>query len=257
MKKAVSILLLIAATTIISCSKAEHKKEVRILEGGKIELHEANDSQNELDEAPQKWHEVNSKICVLYGYGFNDSDFIQKMNSKLEKEFGLSENGGRILPLVYPNDFMYGKKAYISKLPEKLSNNKISGIVLLGAPENSHTALTKLHSQHENDFYFPIISLFPQDDDITGMEHTSDLVLDRIQKADMTGILSENNNEEFVKIIPDIIEKAIRLEIASKLPLKKDNELYTIAKELALGLKVLRYQDPDTNLVSINHFIIE
>lgn len=256
MKKFLTLALIAASLFVLSCSK-DKKKEVRILEGGKVELYDADQSVSELDDASQKWHFSDSRICVLYGYGFNDADFVKHMNEQLGKEFGLAEENGMILPLVYPDDFMYGKKAYINRLADKISDQNICGILLLGAPENCHTAISRIQDLHENDSFFPVISLFPQDDDVTGMEDCADLVLDHMQKAHMTGILTDSNNEEFSKSIPTIIEKAIRLEIASETPITKDSKLYSIAKELALGMKVTRYADPDTNLISINHFVIE
>lgn len=256
MKKIRIIALIAASLLVFSCSK-DKKKEVRVLEGGKVELYDADNSLSQLDDPSQKWHYSDCRICVLYGYGFNDADFVNKMNETLSKEFGLAQDDGMILPLVYPDDFMYGNKAYITKLAEKLDDQKICGILLLGAPENSHTAISRIQDLHEKDTFFPVISLFPQDDDVTGMENCADIVLDRVQKAHMTGILSDDHNEVFSNAVPEIIKKAISLEIASKTPIRKDSKLYTVAKELVSGMKVSRYQDPDTNLISINHFVIE
>ncbi len=235
-----------------SCEKENFSTS---FEGGFVDVTSAQEDSIVLENATQLWHEDNRCICVLFGYGYNDSDFVSSMKKKLFSEYGNFEEGGLILPLVFPDDFKRGSKAYISSLSSVLEDKNISGIVLLGAPEGTYSAIARLQDLRDEFFDFPVISLFSQDD-VVAMEDSADFVIDKAQKAEINGLVAETE-QSFVSDVPELLLNSVRFAKLANAPFKKNSELYEIVKKLVYPMKVSRYVDPETGLISINHFVLE
>lgn len=231
------------------------KKEPEVFTDGQINLADANPEEYNSDEPTQTWHETNRKICVLYGYGYNSEEFIQETNGRLYKNFGSAENGGLIYSLVFPDDFKRGSRTYITNLTELLNGKEIQGIVLLGAPEGTHVAIARMQDSWGGNLPYPVFTLFPQDD-VLGIEDSSDFVLDKAQKAEINGILAEEE-QTYVQEIPEILENCVKIISYSDSSFEKNAGLFEIVKNICGKLNVTRYSDTDTGLISINHFVLE
>lgn len=234
-----------------NCSK--HKEPISL--DGTINLIDTNGDENLLYENTQTWHQTNKNICVLYGYGYNSAEFVSEMNETLFNKFGSAEDFGLIYPLVFPDDFKRGSKVFITNLTNLLSDKELQGIVLLGAPEGTHIAIARLQDSWGGTLPFPVFTLFPQDD-VLGIEDSSDFVLDKAQKAEINGIVAEEE-QTYVHEIPEILENCVKYISYCDSPLRKDAKLFEIVKKICGNLKVNRYEDPDTGLISINHFVLD
>ncbi|MBP5577715.1 MAG: hypothetical protein J6X67_13255, partial [Treponema sp.] len=49
-------------------------------------------------------HAEDGEICVLFGYGFNSENFYSQIIRNLDTLYGLEENDGMILPLIFPDE---------------------------------------------------------------------------------------------------------------------------------------------------------
>ena len=242
----VSVFLLLAGCSI-------EKQPVQI--DGNVTLRETQPDSVNFDENPQLWHATNKKICVLYGYDYNSPEFIKETNKMLFEKYGSAEDDGLILPVVFPDDLKKGTKVYITNLTYLLEDVELQGIILLGAPEGTHYAIARLQDSWGGTLPYPVFSLFPQDD-ILGIEDSSDFVLDKAQKADINGLINEEEQSE-IKEIPLIIDNCVRFISYSDSAFEKNSKLYEVVKKVCKDLKVERYSDPDTGLISINHFVLE
>jgi len=217
---------------------------------------------NELEiENTKQWENSPEKICVVYGYGYNSAEFINSEKERFEKKYGLSdgtEESGLIIPLVFPDDFKVGNTGRISRLVSLLDNVKVAGVITIGAPEYTNNTLATLRENMEEGKEYPIYTLFPQDD-ILGIEATSDFVLDKAVQQSANNISEmENENDQTTVIgIETIIDNAIDYMLLTEKPLQSDAELLFHVNNIA-GTKynINRYIDPETGLSSINHFII-
>ncbi len=243
--------LIILSLALTSCAK----KEARSKANTQINLLAAESSAELFSEETQLWHATNKRICVLYGYGYNSEDFTSIMNQRLFRKFGSAEDGGLIYPLTFPDDFKRGSRAYITGLAELLSDKELQGIVLLGAPEGTHVAIARMQDSWGGNLPYPVFTLFPQDD-VLGIEDSSDFVIDKAQKAEINGILAEEE-QSYVHEIPEILENCIRYISYSECAFEKNSKLFEVVKKICGKSKVERYSDPDTGLISINHFVLE
>lgn len=197
-------------------------------------------------------------IVVILGYGYNDVEHITKITQTLDSNFGLEgeDKAGLVSILVYPADFMVAGKERISSLVDRVADKNLAGMVIMGAPEGLHIALSKLQDKAEGGKVpYPIFTFFSQDD-VLGSESTSDFVLDYAHKTNTI-------EGEVTDFIPDfdanlILTNAISEMIELREPLKADKNLQGfVQKLLEKNRTVIRYIDGETGLQSINHFIFE
>ena len=210
----------------------------------------------DVESAVQLWHPSTERICILFGYGYNDADFTAKMTAELEARYGSSADGGLILPLVFPDDFKKGGRTYASELVSMLDGENICGIILLGAPDGTHKAVARLQDSFGGTLPYPVFSFFSQDD-VLAMEDSSDILIDKAQKAKIDGMVDNEDELTFVEEVPQILRTAVRIITLSDSPFEKNAALLETAKLLACGTKLERYVDSDTGLVSVNHFVLE
>lgn len=250
-----TILIALTLTSVTSCSRNKDAKP----KTAKVK----NSKKEPVREPPKP---TKQKLCVVFGYGYTSEFWVHKETQHLKDYYGLSDEtnsdqSGLIIPLSWPDDFLVGKTGRISKLNDILDGVEVCGIITLGAPEFANNALAKFREDKEESEFFPIYSLFPQDD-ILAMEAVSDFVLDKAVEASDNIEEIENAKEETKQVIVDgieqIIDNAIEYILKNPKPLKADAELPTHVNNI-IGTKyaIKRYVDPETGLSSINHFIID
>ncbi len=224
-----------------------------------IEIKDTN-SENEglLEDRNQLWHATNKKVIILFGYNYNDESFVEKATKKLSGIFGHSEDGGVIVPVVFPEGFRHKDKAVTSDLFNILDDNSldIAGFISLGAPEKTYRALTRIQDQWNGQIPFPVISMFPQDD-ILGIEDTSSIVINQVQKAESDENMITESEETGVQDAEEILANAVSYILDLTGAPEKDAALATHVRQMLPGKKVHRYTDSETGLYSINHFVIE
>ena len=246
-------ILFIYSILIISCTKDFASSD--IVEGTVV----LNDTDIDISEnamPTQMWHQTNKTLCVLLGYGYNTPELSEEIINLLGTKFGLKEDDGLILPLVYPNDFKRGNKYYISELRNILKDKDLCGIILLGAPEGTNNAIAKIEDSYDGEKPFPVFSFFSQDE-LLGMEYVADFVLDKEMKANISGEVEEEAVQEPVVDFAKIVIHATKSMVMLERPLKKDKNLQSFVEYIVLDNKINRYIDPDTGLYSINHFVLE
>lgn len=237
-------------TTVTSCSKNKTKTSKQV-------------TKEPVREPPKP---TKKKLCIVFGYGYTSEYWVHKETLHLKDYYGLSDEtfsdqSGLVVPLSWPEDFLVGKTGRISKLNEILETADVCGIITLGAPEFTNNALARFREDKEESEYFPIYSLFPQDD-ILAMEAVSDFVLDKAVEASDNIEEIENAKEEAKQVIVNgiegIIDRAIEYIVKNPEPLKSDAQLPShVNNIIGENFSIKRYVDPETGLSSINHFIIE
>lgn len=252
LKPSLAVFLAASLISVFSCSN-KNKTTNQIVEEQIIE-----DSHKR-----PAWKPTEEKVCIVFGYGYNNEEFIKTEIDRLSENFGLSDGtaeSGLIIPYVFPDDFKVGNTGRISSLISKLEDVKVCGLITIGAPEYTNNTLANLR-EDESKTAFPIYSLFPQDE-ILAIQATSDFVLDKaVSQSDNISEL-ENSAEEAPQItvngIEDIIDNAVDLMLETKTPLASNAELFNhVSKVAGEQYSIKRYVDPETGLSSINHFIIE
>lgn len=253
MKKTIFYVLMIAALCpFISCKKNTSTST----DSNSITLEITNGNKDDLITEPQKWHITNKRICVLFGYDFNSPETVDSLTALLAKNFGLDEDGGLIYPLVYPNSFKHGAKAYSNDFFQELQSDDkdFCGVILLGAPDQTHKALAKNQDKWEQNIPYPVFALFPQDD-VLGIEATCDVVLDKGQTAELAHIMEESA-AQVIPEAPDILIDAVNYMLALSRPLDADTTVQNHVSQMFKNQKIHHYADPETGLQSINHFVL-
>lgn len=263
MKKLIKNILFISfVVSTISLSLAGCKKQppVYSYDSENSFIIDIADSSKEVLSSPsKKWHITNKRICVVLGYNFNDDSKAHDILNLLETKYGLAQDGGLIYPLVFPEDFMEGGRSYYNNLnlilEEQIDN--LSGVVILGAPENTHIALARTQDFWDGSIPYPIVALFPQDD-ILGLESTCDIVLDKAQEANFNGeVLEEETNLEIlIPEAPEILTQTIDYILTLDEPFPKDKSLSNHVICMFKNHQIHHYNDPETGIQSINHFIL-
>ncbi len=237
-------MILLTSFAFIGCKE---KKELKISSEDTIEIKPHETSENYKKES--LWTDEDGVVCVLLGYGFNDEETSSKCIQALKDKFGLAENGGLVLPIIYPND-LHNR---IANFKEIIDKNNVRGIVLLGAPERTHYTLAKILEDRDENPLFAIFSLFPQDD-ILGQESTCDFVLDYAAASGVQfGDMQQKNDDESLDILLSAVEYIALLPPSTF----KGSELRLHVQSIVGSKRVLRYIDSESGIQSRNHFVIE
>jgi len=246
-------LLSMILTFGVSCKK----NKVQDVDSDYINLEIKTADKSELVEKPKSWEVTPKRICVLFGYAFNKPEEYEPLLALLKNNYGLDDDGGLIYPLIYGESFKRGVRGYVSELSGDLQNQEkeLIGVVVLGAPENTHKALANYQDFWDQEVPFPVISLFPQDD-VLGMESTCDIVIDKMQSGEMSGTIAEDEEVNYMEDAPELLLSVINyIEIAGS-SFKKDTSLQTHVQQMLGNKPFHRYTDPETGLQSINHFVL-
>ncbi len=249
-----AILGLSLVTVLAGCKK--HKKEIDPSQV--TELVAQNSSKEALSEKPQSWHVTNKRVLVILGYGFNDAEISSNMKNILEENFGLDEENGLVKVLVFPDDFKRGTRFYPSELYSKIQeiDKELSGIVILGAPENTHIALARNQDNWNQEVPYPVIALFPQDE-VLGLEATCDIVLDKGQTASLTGETETTEVEsQLIEEAPEVLVETITYIQSLNYSLEKTSSIQVHLMQMLKDKNIHHYIDPESGLQSINHFIL-
>ena len=238
---------------VTGCKKNHHKSDAN-----SVDLTLNNAEEPEIQATPQKWHVTNKRIAVLFGYDFNNPEVKESLINLLRDNFGLDEDGGLIYPITYPEDFKRGVRGYASDFASILQGDELdlAGVVLLGAPENTHIALARNQDKWEQEVPYPVVALFPQDD-VLGMESTCDIVVDKGQTAGLTGeIAPEESDGQIHQNAPEIIVETMKyIQLLDGAP-ARTNALQKHMEQMLAGYQFHHYTDPESGLMSINHFVL-
>lgn len=254
MKKLVFFVTVCAVALLTGCKKNPSAAG----ETNSISIELTTGNKDELVASPQTWHITNKRLLVLFGYDFNTPEIVDEYKTLLSNTFGLSDDGGLIYPVVYPGDFKHGVKGYVNDLLTVLQDDEYDfcGVVLLGAPERTHSALAKNQDKWDLSVPYPVIALFPQDE-VLGIEATCDVVLDKGQTAEITGgIVPEESVGLFIEDAPEILVSTINYMLTLSGPLPNNATLQQHLSQMLKDKKIHHYQDPETGLQSVNHFVL-
>lgn len=255
MRKVPLLFLVLIYISIIWGCKRQEEQTVDI---EYIDLTPLESSIEALNNNSQKWHITNKKLCVVFGYDFNTPEISSHLLSILSDEFGLSSDGGLIYPLIYPSDFKHGVRGYISDFVNELQNdeNDFIGVVILGAPENTHIALARNQDKWNLEVPYPVIALFPQDE-VLGIESTCDIVIEKSQTANIAGDIHQEEIEgQLIAEAPDVLVKTIKYIMNLSYSLNRDSKIQSHVIQM-LDSNIYHYTDPETGLQAINHFVIK
>lgn len=257
MKKMILLFAAFCSLAFLSCKK----EEKRPLAADPFEIEIKEEENASLTSTA--WHPTEKKICVVFGYGYNDKPYVQAVVDSLAKKYGLddgTEEGGLILPFTYPNDFPAER---ISRLPALIGERELAGLIVIGAPENTNYAIANLedeYSSQETMIPYPVYAFFPQDD-VAGIEATCNFVVDRAMEG--SGSTDDETNKEEVvqtqvKDLDKILDNAVEYMLLTQAPLPGDEDLIAhVSRIVGKNYKVSRYVDAESGLQSINHFVIE
>ena len=260
MKIKTTVLLgLLAFSLIISGCKNQKKKTY---DADSIELttdtSDETKALSDLMNTTQKWHLTNKRVAVLFGYDFNEPEVKESLLELLSENFGLADEGGLIYPITYPEDFKHGVRGYASDFAAVLQSDDLdlAGVVILGAPENTHVALARNQDKWNMEVPYPVVALFPQDD-VLGIESTCDIVVDKGQTAGLTGELApEESDGQIHQNAPEIIVETIKyIQILDGAP-SRTKDLQKHMEQMLEGFQFHHYSDPESGLLSINHFVL-
>ena len=209
-------------------------------------------AETSLQKETAELHYTNAtgEIIVVFAYDYNDPAFTVPMIAEIEKVYGTAENGGLVLPLIFPDDF----NGIISRLYDYAVKENIRGIIILGAPDYTYSAIIKIKSFWEDNEPVNIFSFFPKDS-VTAQEATCDLILEYnySSQEELDGIVTDLN-----KVIWEdaktILLKAIKYmyNLPGKLPINSD--LYYHIQNIA-GKGNVHPFVVDSVLNSCNHYV--
>ena len=232
-KSTVFAFSLFVAFLLFSCSQKETSKNTA-----------ASPVQNNTKENTP----ILKKTVVLYGNGFNSPEFVEDSKEYLKKFFNIEVNKEIIKALVYPDDFMVGKRIRISKLADYLEDPEIGGLILLGAPEDAHRPIAAMQDKGWDKPVFSIVVTSDfEEDNALGIEYVSSFI---IEQSDVHKTIPAQD-------IFNIQATALKC-IASDVKFKHKNELKAQVEQLlGSNWKVTYYTDIDTGIRALNHFFIE
>lgn len=255
MKKLIIFCAVLGLVLLAGCKKA--KPQIEQTDSVQLTIQPSQNTQV-LESQNQKWHVTNKRVCVIFGYDFNSPEAVERFTALLQERYGLESEGGLIYTLVYPDNFKHGAKGYATELTAALTgtDRDLAGIIILGAPENTHTAFAKLQDYWELNIPYPIYALFPQDD-VLGLESTCDFVLDKEQHTDLTGdIAPEETVSQIILEAPEVLTDCIDYMLEMEGPFVKDNTLPKHIQQMLKNKRIHHYVDPESGIQSINHFIL-
>lgn len=253
-KKTFALVLGLSIFAFLACEQNNNQQN----DTDSIELLPSDGNIADIVSKPQSWHITNKRILVLFAYGFNENDTKENLLNLLDEKFGLDSKGGLISPVVYPDDFKHNAKSYANELYSKLQDETKdwAGVILLGAPENTHSALARNQDAWKQEVPYPVIALFPQDD-ILGLESTCDIVIDKGHAAVLAGeVENEEIDGQLIDEAPEVLCETVEYMVTLDYSLEKTTAIYAHLLQMLKGRNIRHYVDPETGLQSINHFVL-
>lgn len=240
---------LLTIFTFNSCSQS--KKDVITISEDSLIL-DVKPSSDIEPVSPNYHKEDRGIIAVVMGSEYNEDEYYPDIVKALDEKYGLEENGGIISTVRFPVDM----KNRVSNLKSYLLEiENLHGVIIVGAPNRTHDAISKVNEEWDEMRPFPVFSLFPKDN-ILGEESACDIVLDYKENVE---------NEEAAPLpkekIQEILEKALDYMILADQPLEKNlktsKDMQEHAQNIVKNRTVIRYVDSETGIGANNHFIIE
>ena len=231
---------------VFSCGNSSTKI---VLDENTLIIEPKESSEDMGNKSQSLWTNDEGVVVVLFGYGFNEPSFTNSILQKIKDEFGVENENGLVLPVIFPDD-LHNR---ISSLNDFLGDRQIRGIILLGAPERTHIALAKIHNDWDNMAPFNIFSFFPQDEAL-GQEGTCNFVVEyprlHTELSEDSGVIQ--SADESVEIIMNSIRYVAQLP--GSIPCDKDLQFHV--QNILKGKKIKPYVDSETGITSVNHFLI-
>ena len=231
---------------VFSCGNSSTKI---VLDENTLIIEPKESSEDMGNKSQSLWTNDEGVVVVLFGYGFNEPSFTNSILQKIKDEFGVENENGLVLPVIFPDD-LHNR---ISSLNDFLCDRQIRGIVLLGAPERTHIALAKIHNDWDNMTPFNIFSFFPQDEAL-GQEGTCNFVVEyprlHTELSEDSGVIQ--SADESVEIIMNSIRYVAQLP--RSIPCDQDLQFHV--QNILKGKKIKPYVDSETGITSVNHFLI-
>ncbi len=201
--------------------------------------------------------QVDHQVLILVGPEYTARTSIL---APIFEEFGVADSGGMVIQMQYPESFIIDKKIRLSVFSETAKEPTVTVVVTVGAPEGIVRELMKIRAARPE---MQIMSLFSADE-VLPVEAVSNLVLDYAQAGELlaaenTAVLSDTDltvlilaavlsGEESDSSIAPLDRLVVSLD-ASRRILK--------LKTAGAGWKIVPYVDPETNLRSRNHLVLQ
>jgi hypothetical protein len=205
------------------------------------------------------WNPEDGCMAVVFGEGYNDENFISGTVELLSQKYGLEKDDGLIWPIIFPKDFLVAGKLRISSFPSILSDKKLCGLIIVGAPDKLNISLSKVRElMEESDANsYPVYSLFSQDD-ILGTEAGSDLVFDFLMNhLSDEASLNEEISNPYMDDVPYLLIDAVSSLLSYKIQKESGLKNSEIAQNIfGSQWNVQPYYDAESGLKSYNHFVI-
>lgn len=234
--KKILVCFLVFSCLVLSCTKKEPE-------------------HSEIIEEKSPWQPSDERVGIVFANGYNEKTYIEEMLELFASQYGLDEENGLIKPIVFPDDFIIAgtKKTQIKFLSNFVNDENFKMLIILGNPENTHEALSKIKDREQP---ISVISLFSQDS-ILGTQYGSDIVLDL--DTSLNALETEQHQQslsakELFLLLSPFIKDYSLLE-----QLKGDSKKLTHYVKNTLKEKwiLTQYQDPETEIKAQNHFVLK
>ena len=200
------------------------------------------------------------RILVLFGYGYTEDENRLPVEQKLFEEFGKAEDKGLIYTAVFPDEYVKGGRIHLDFISRLVEDKNLCGLIIVGAPERTHYALSDMQ---DSGYSFPVFSIFSQDD-VLGIESGSTFVLDYKGIPSDKSSIHQEEYSEFSGNMSEILLPVIRLIRDTS----KGKSLLPSAAAVAMSLEtaykkyipecsVRSFVDPESGLRALNHYVLE
>ena len=205
------------------------------------------------------WNPEDGCMAIVFGEGYNDENFIAGTVELLSQKYGLEKDAGLVWPIIFPDDFLVAGKLRISSFPNILSDKKLCGLIIIGAPEKLNISLNKVRELMDEPGAnsYPVYSLFSQDD-VLGTEAGSELVFDFLMNnLNDEDSLNEEISNPYMDDVPYLLIDAISSLLSYRI--QKDSGLKN--SEIAQNTfgsqwNIQPYYDAESGIKSYNHFVL-
>lgn len=253
-KKSQIIPLLIASLLVVTVSCTKNKdEEIDFSTEEILSVTEDIQKSEKIVDWNQNVKDFIGQICIVFGYGFNDDEYVTSTIKDLKETFGDTDQGELLYTIVFPGDV----KNRVMNLYDLINEKDIKGLLILGAPQNTHFMVAKIQDYWEQEVPYPIFSFFPKDD-VLGQQGTCNFILETQQTTeDETPEATKEMEKYLQKESLDLLKNSIHFIVTLPAPLPLDSNLMNHVEKIAGNKKIRRYQDPETGIKTKNHFILE
>ncbi len=213
------------------------------------------------------------RIAILFGHGYTkegaETAERERIIAALDTQFGLEENNGLVVPLVFDASYIDGKAIRLAFITELLKDYNLEGLIVVAAPERTHAALNRLVDSGAT---YPIYSVFPQDENLE-TEGASTFVLDfsrQVMFTDTEDAVLALTPEEQRLYTGDMAHVLISVVQTMKNRNKSSIEGETVGAQMTAIVSMLQkemekqddfcsivpFLDPETGIRAQNHYVL-